>query len=91
MPVGLNAPRVARRRGGDPDRHRDARWSRQARDDLTLFELAAGTSCAATFTRNAFCAAPVTVAREHLARAAPRYLLVNAGERECRDRHARNR
>ena len=49
------------------------------RDDLTLFEIAPGARCAATFTRNAFCAAPVTVAREHLALEAPRYLLVNAG------------
>jgi len=31
------------------------------------------------FTRNAFCAAPVIVAREHLGRQAPRYLLINAG------------
>ena len=34
---------------------------------------------AATFTRNRFCAAPVTIARRHLAEAAPRYFLVNAG------------
>jgi glutamate N-acetyltransferase/amino-acid N-acetyltransferase len=31
------------------------------------------------FTRNAFCAAPVIVAREHLAEAAIRYLLINSG------------
>ncbi len=49
------------------------------RDDLVLIELPEGTACAATFTRNAFCAAPVTVAREHLATAAPRWLLINAG------------
>lgn len=49
------------------------------RDDLALFELSPGSRCAATFTRNRFCAAPVTVARRHLAEAAPRYFLVNAG------------
>jgi len=51
------------------------------RRDLVLFEVAAGASCAAVFTRNAFCAAPVTVAREHLAACghSPRYLLVNTG------------
>ncbi len=49
------------------------------RDDLVLIELPEGTACAATFTRNAFCAAPVIVAREHLAKAAPRWLLINAG------------
>jgi len=49
------------------------------RDDLLLIELAEGGSCAAVFTRNAFCAAPVTVAREHLAKGPVRYLLINAG------------
>jgi glutamate N-acetyltransferase/amino-acid N-acetyltransferase len=42
-------------------------------------ELPAGATCAAVFTRNAFCAAPVVVARRHIAQAAPRYLLVNSG------------
>jgi glutamate N-acetyltransferase/amino-acid N-acetyltransferase len=51
----------------------------KGRDDLLLLELAEGSSCAAVFTQNAFCAAPVTVSREHLATANPRYLLVNAG------------
>src|SRR5581483_10840575 len=37
------------------------------RNDLTLFQLAAGTEVAAVFTRNAFCAAPVQLARKHLA------------------------
>ncbi len=49
------------------------------RDDLALMELTEGGNAAAVFTRNAFCAAPVVVAREHLARAAPRYLLINSG------------
>ena len=49
------------------------------RTDLVAFELAAGTRCAAVFTRNAFCAAPVAVARMHLAATAPRLLLINSG------------
>lgn len=49
------------------------------RDDLVLIELAEGATCAAVFTRNAFCAAPVTVAREHLAKDPVRYLLINSG------------
>ena len=51
------------------------------RRDLVLFELAPGSRCAAVFTSNAFCAAPVTVARRHLAKsgAQPRYWLVNTG------------
>ena len=39
------------------------------RRDLVILELAPGSRVAARFTRNAFCAAPVTVAREHLAAA----------------------
>ena len=51
----------------------------QGRDDLLLIELAEGGNCAAVFTRNAFCAAPVTVAREHLSKGKVRYLLINSG------------
>ncbi len=47
--------------------------------DLLLIELAEGTESAAVFTRNAFCAAPVQVARRHLGAASPRALLVNSG------------
>ena len=79
MPVGLNAPATLAAVAGVRIATAALGGRKKPRDDLTLFELAAGVSCAATFTRNAFCAAPVTVAREHLARAAPRYLLVNAG------------
>ncbi|HSQ06657.1 MAG TPA: bifunctional glutamate N-acetyltransferase/amino-acid acetyltransferase ArgJ [Chromatiaceae bacterium] len=49
------------------------------RQDLLLIEVPLGATCAAVFTRNAFCAAPVVVARRHVAAAAPRYLLVNSG------------
>ena len=51
----------------------------QGRDDLVVIALAEGSECAAVFTRNAFCAAPVIVAREHLQSADPRYLLINSG------------
>ena len=51
------------------------------RPDLVLMELAEEATTAAVFTRNAFCAAPVTVARDHLQASAgrSRYLLVNSG------------
>ena len=49
------------------------------RDDVALFSLCAGARVGAVFTRNRFCAAPVTVARRHLQHGAVRYLLVNAG------------
>ena len=79
MPVGLSAPKSLAAVSGVRVATAALGGRRTPRDDLTLFEIADGASCAATFTRNAFCAAPVTVAREHLGRAAPRYLLVNAG------------
>ncbi|MDQ3732215.1 MAG: bifunctional glutamate N-acetyltransferase/amino-acid acetyltransferase ArgJ [Pseudomonadota bacterium] len=49
------------------------------RVDLALVEIAKDSSATAVFTRNAFRAAPVIVAQEHLARCVPRYLLINAG------------
>ncbi len=48
------------------------------RDDVLLIELPEGASCAGVFTRNAFCAAPVHIARSHLENN-PRWLLVNSG------------
>ena len=47
--------------------------------DLVLFELAKDSICAAVFTKNLFCAAPVTLAKKHLSLHTPRYLLINAG------------
>lgn len=47
--------------------------------DLVLFELEPSCASAAVFTRNAFCAAPVVVAKRHLERNKPRYLLINTG------------
>jgi glutamate N-acetyltransferase/amino-acid N-acetyltransferase len=51
---------------------------RPDRNDLLVIEMAPNGTAAATFTRNAFCAAPVTVARRHLA-GRPRWVLVNSG------------
>ena len=49
------------------------------RKDLVVMELSESASVAAVFTQNAFCAAPVTVAKQHLESATPRYLLINTG------------
>src|SRR5438445_8586268 len=49
------------------------------RKDLLLVTLAEGASVSGVFTQNRFCAAPVQVAKEHLASGFPRALLVNAG------------
>jgi glutamate N-acetyltransferase/amino-acid N-acetyltransferase len=43
-----------------------------------LIELPVGATVAGVFTQNAFCAAPVTVCKQHLL-SHPRYLLVNSG------------
>lgn len=49
------------------------------RRDLVVFELAEDATVAAVFTKNAFCAAPVQLARHHLQVATPRYLVINTG------------
>ena len=49
------------------------------RDDVLLMEICDGGQVAGVFTQNAFCAAPVIVAKQHLIAGAPRFLLVNAG------------
>jgi len=49
------------------------------RRDLVAIELAADASCVGVFTRNAFCAAPVVIAKRHLQQQRPRYLLINTG------------
>ena len=49
------------------------------RDDLALLAFDAEATLSVAFTRNQFCAAPVTVAREHLRQGPARHLLANAG------------
>lgn len=56
------------------------------KNDVVLIEIPAESSITATFTKNAFCAAPVVVAKSHLNEAftgskapTPSYLLINAG------------
>ena len=63
----------------------EANIKREKRKDLLVMQLSEGARVAGVFTRNRFCAAPVIVAREHLAQAAVigsgdiRALLVNTG------------
>jgi len=49
--------------------------------DLLLIQLPAGSVCAGVFTKNIFCAAPVTVAKKHLqdSGGAVRAMLINSG------------
>jgi len=53
-------------------------------NDLVVFLFDEDATCAATFTQNAFCAAPVTLAKKHLSllqnsHQQPRALLINSG------------
>ena len=48
------------------------------KDDILVIQMSEQSTCAAMFTQNAFCAAPVHIAKANLAHA-PRWLLVNSG------------
>lgn len=47
--------------------------------DLVLVEVAEGSSTSGVFTQNAFCAAPVRLARQRVANKPSRYFLINTG------------
>ncbi len=51
----------------------------QGRNDVVLIECSEGSVCAGVFTRNAFCAAPVVLAKQNMSNASVRVLLVNSG------------
>lgn len=51
----------------------------EGRKDLVVFELNDQCQTAAVFTKNAFCAAPVVVAKEHISSTSPKYLIINTG------------
>ncbi len=48
-------------------------------NDVTLIGVSEATTIAAVFTKNAFCAAPVIIAKAGLQKTSPRYLLINTG------------
>mgnify|MGYP006118992759 CR=1 FL=1 len=47
--------------------------------DVVLFELCEGATVAGVYTQNAFCAAPVVIAKKHNALSSSRYFLINSG------------
>lgn len=79
MAVGLVEPGVLHPVPGVRLAAVSAGIRKPGRLDVVVFELTQGCSVAGVFTRNAFCAAPVQVARAHLAKTAPACLLVNTG------------
>ncbi len=54
-------------------------YKRKIRNDVMLIGISDQSTVTAVFTKNAFFAAPVAVARKHLLSCTPQYCLVNAG------------
>ncbi|MGB7649589.1 MAG: bifunctional glutamate N-acetyltransferase/amino-acid acetyltransferase ArgJ [Gallionella sp.] len=82
MPVNLSAPVAAQLLpvAGVSLGFACANIKRAERKDVLVMQLAQGSRVAGVFTTNRFCAAPITVAKEHLAAAdGIRALLVNTG------------
>ncbi len=79
MPVGLQPPSELLPVRGVRLGTAAAGIRRPGRDDLTIIACGERAQAAATFTRNRFCAAPVVLARRHLATGAPRALVINSG------------
>ncbi|MCD2512987.1 bifunctional glutamate N-acetyltransferase/amino-acid acetyltransferase ArgJ [Comamonas endophytica] len=82
MPVNLSAPVAAELLAIDGVRIgvAEAGVRKANRKDLTVFLLDEGAAVAGVFTQNRFCAAPVQVSREHLARGgAVRAMVINTG------------
>ncbi|MGC2164962.1 MAG: bifunctional glutamate N-acetyltransferase/amino-acid acetyltransferase ArgJ [Gallionella sp.] len=82
MPVNLTSPVAAQLLpvAGVSLGVAEANIKRPDRKDLLVMQLSAGARVAGVFTRNRFCAAPVVVAREHLAQSENiRALVINTG------------
>lgn len=79
MAVGLSEPEKISPVTGIKLSSLAAGIKKNGSDDLVVFVIDEGAHCAATFTQNAFCAAPVTLAKKHLEQSSPRALLINSG------------
>lgn len=79
MAVGLSDPDVILPVAGVRLASVAAGIKKNGKHDLVVIVFDEGAACAATFTKNAFCAAPVTLAKKHLSQNTPRALLINAG------------
>ena len=80
MSVNLQAPTSLNAIKGISLSAVEANIRYKGRNDLVLIKIAEGGTAVGVFTLNKFCAAPVTLCREHLSKnKSPRYLLINAG------------
>ena len=79
MPVGSDEPLDLKPIAGIRIGTAKAGIRQLERDDVTVFEIADTSTVEAVFTKNVFCAAPVQVAKKHLAESNAHYLLINSG------------
>ena len=79
MPVGLSEPENLQPIAGIKLASCASGIKTNGAVDTVLIQIAPGSTTAATFTQNAFCAAPVTVSRQHLDQSSPRALIINSG------------
>lgn len=79
MPVGLSSPTKLQPVAGIRLASTSARIYSSGRADAMLIAMDEGTAVSAVFTKNAFAAAPIIVARDHLQKTHPGYCLINAG------------
>ena len=82
MPVNLTSPQAADLRPvpGVKLGFAKAHMKKPDRKDVLVMQLSPGSTVAGVFTLNRFCAAPVTLCKQHLAKGADiRALLVNTG------------
>lgn len=83
MAVGLSEPDKIQPVAGIKLASVPAGIKKNGGNDLVVFVIDKSATCAATFTQNAFCAAPVTLAKEHLSlfssEQPARALLINSG------------
>lgn len=81
MPVNLSAPKPDALVAVKGVRLGVARAGIRTADrkDLLVISLVEGSQVAGLFTQNRFCAAPVVLARSHLAQTPPRAMVVNTG------------
>lgn len=83
MAVGLSEPGEILPVAGIQLASVSAGIKKNGSNDVVVFAIDENSACAATFTKNAFCAAPVILAKKHLQQQTPaqsiRALLINSG------------
>lgn len=81
MPVNLSAPTMSSLLpiDGVEIGITSAGIKTEGKQDLVLIKIADGSTTSSVYTNNAFCAAPVILAKQHQQQTSPKYLLINSG------------